>query len=447
MSSSATHTLPQAQAIEPPSDLAQLLIVLSIGVGLSATGVMLCLDQGLWAGLPRLAPTWLLALLWAWACAALVMLSFKTALWLGYRPAPALTYKEAPTLSVIIPAYNEGAMVLRSIESVAQSSYPVERLELYVIDDGSSDDTWDYIQRAQARYGKDLITAVRFPRNQGKRAALLHGFARARGELFVTIDSDSVIEHDALRAIAAPFADAHVGAVAGRVDVYNRSEGVLPRMLQVMFRLSFDFERATQSRYGAVNCCPGALTAFRRGPVLAALPGWSKQTFLGVPCATGEDRAMTNDVLAQGYQTRYQGNAVVRTLVPVTHQQLSKMLLRWDRSYVREELRFMRILWGLSPAARLISAAEVSVRNLGLVFRYVGLALLLICVARYPALAFAAAGIIASGAALRSLYYLGCERSTTVFFGVLYSFYFVFGLSWIFPWACLTARRTGWLTR
>ena len=83
-------------------------------------------------------------------------------------------------------------MVEKAIYSVVGADYPADRLEVFCIDDGSRDDTWDYIQRA-ARSNPDLIRAIRFPANRGKREALYEGFKQSRGEILVTVDSDSII--------------------------------------------------------------------------------------------------------------------------------------------------------------------------------------------------------------------------------------------------------------
>ena len=88
-----------------------------------------------------------------------------------YRPPAPATRAEAPPLTVVIPAYNEGAMVLKSIQSVVEADYPHDRLEILVIDDGSRDDTWRYIREAAERY-PGLVTALRHEQNRGKRAAL-----------------------------------------------------------------------------------------------------------------------------------------------------------------------------------------------------------------------------------------------------------------------------------
>ena len=110
-----------------------------------------------------------------WGIMGTTLLAFRTVLWFRYRNAPPATMDDAPSMTVIIPAYNEGAMVLQSIESVAKARYPRDRLELLVVDDGSRDDTWRYIQEAAERY-PELVVAKRLPRNRGKRAALAVGF-------------------------------------------------------------------------------------------------------------------------------------------------------------------------------------------------------------------------------------------------------------------------------
>src|SRR5512139_2420114 len=156
-----------------------------------------------------------------WVGMGFLLLFVRTILWLGYRPFRAAVGEEAPRLSVIIPAFNEGMMVERAIASVARADYPKGRLEILAIDDGSQDDTWKYIARAAIRF-PDLVFPVRLSSNRGKRGALAEGFRRATGEVIVTVDSDSIIEPGALLAIAGPFRDARIGAVAGKVAVLNR---------------------------------------------------------------------------------------------------------------------------------------------------------------------------------------------------------------------------------
>ncbi|OIQ94732.1 poly-beta-1,6-N-acetyl-D-glucosamine synthase [mine drainage metagenome] len=375
-----------------------------------------------------------------------LLLVLRTLLWFVYRPFAAATREAAPTMTVVIPAYNEGSMVEQSIESVAAARYPIGRLEILVVDDGSTDDTWTYIQRAAARH-PGLVTAVRLARNQGKRVALASGFRAARGSILVTIDSDSVIEAGALLAMAGPFKDPRVGAVAGKVTVLNRDQGIIPRMLHVAFVLSFDFQRSVQSIYRTVYCCPGALAAYRASVVHEVLEPWLAQRFLGVGCTYGEDRALTNSILERGFDTVYQGSAIVHTLVPVTYAQLCKMYLRWDRSYVREEIRFARIVWKRPLVPMLIAAFDKLITNLRFPVAWsVALMVALIAVADPMAL-LRILLVIGIGAGFYMLYYAYMERSMRFVHGIIYSYFSFFALWWIFPYAILTVRSRSWMTR
>ncbi|MHB8454211.1 MAG: glycosyltransferase family 2 protein [Acidiferrobacterales bacterium] len=381
-----------------------------------------------------------------WLLVGTVFLVFRTFLWFRYRAFSPVSADTAPVLTVIIPAYNEGAMVGKSIDSVVAADYPRDRLEVLIVDDGSKDDTWEHIESAAARHA-GIVTALRFDRNRGKRAALESGFRRARGEIVVTIDSDSVIERETLLAIAGPFRDTRVGAVAGKVAVYNRHEGLIPRMLHVRYILSFDLLRAVQSTYGTVYCCPGALAAYRVSALHEVLDDWVKQTFLGVPCTYGEDRALTNYILGRGYDTVYQRSAVVHTIVPLTYSKLCKMYLRWDRSYVREEIRFAGIVWKRPPVARIIAILDAVITNLRYPLGYATLAALIALSLTDPMTIVRVLFVMAAMTSLNMLYYLRSERSWDFLFGIFYAYFSFFALFWVFPYAVATVRSRSWLTR
>ena len=381
-----------------------------------------------------------------WFMMGTLLLVFRTLLWFTYRPPTPATLKTAPRMTVVIPAYNEGAMVSKAIDSIAEADYPPEQLEIIVVDDGSKDDTWEHIQRAVARHGT-RVRALRQDRNRGKREALAAGFRIGSGEVFVTVDSDSVVSPDALLALAGPFASKQVGVVAGKVLVYNRAEGIIPRMLHVRFTLAFDFLRAYQSTFGTVYCSPGALSAYRASAVKKVLERWLKQRFLGAQATIGEDRALTNDIMSLGFDSVYQRRAVVLTVVPTHYRQLTKMLLRWNRSFIREELRFAAIVWKRPPAARLIALADSTITNVRYPVMFLSLALLgfaLVSGVLVLPRMLVAIGLMSF---FYSLYYLRSERSLDVIYGVVYEYFSFFFLFWIFPWALLTVRRRGWMTR
>jgi hyaluronan synthase len=371
----------------------------------------------------------------------------RTVLWWRYKPYP-VAEGALPAVTVIIPAYNEGAMVEKAIYSAAASDYPTDRLEIICIDDGSRDDTWSYIERAQKRY-PHLIRAIRFPQNLGKKEGLFAGFTEGRGEFFVTIDSDSVVSPDTLKQVVAPMVqDLRIGAVAGNVKVFNRFKSLLARMLAVRFVLAFDFLRASQSAYGFVTCTPGALSAYRRTAVWPVLEQWRRQTFLGVPATIGEDRALTNCVVRQGYYAVYQRTALVHTVVPETYKGLCKMFLRWDRANFRENwVQLTFIFKNYRSKDRVLPIVDFFVTQMEFPLTYLFLGLLVFSFMVYPIVMvkfFAGLGVFTL---VYMLYYLSQERSWEFIYGIIYSYFAFFALNWVQPYAFFTVRNSGWLTR
>jgi hyaluronan synthase len=177
------------------------------------------------------------------------------------------------------------------------------------------------------------------------------------------------------------------------------------------------------------------------------LHAWLNQRFLGAQCTFGEDRALTNMILARGFNTVYQGSAVVHTVVPETYAKLCKMYLRWDRSYVREELRFARIVWGRPLVPMLLAILEKTVTNLRYPVAWLATALLVGKVVNNPMSLVRILFAIGVGSLFYMLYYLYSERSVRFIHGILYSYFAFFTLWWIFPYAVLTARARSWLTR
>lgn len=366
-----------------------------------------------------------------------------------YSPAEECADEELPTCSVIVPAYNEGMQVLRTLRSVVNSDYPEEKLRIIAVDDGSVDDTWTWIQMA-AKESQGRIETIRLHKNQGKRTALWAGFMTSTGDVLVTIDSDSIVEPKTIRRLVSPFYhERNIGAVAGCVRVLNKREGIIPRMLDVSFAYSFDFIRASQSVVNTVFCTPGALAAYRRGPLMKCLDTWKNQRFLGSPASIGEDRALTNCILEQGYHVTFQSDAIVYTNVPVQYKGLCKMFLRWARSNVRETLvmgKFIFKKFRQTPAAGARANFLLSLLSLILPqFLFVGL---LFCVYWQPAV-FLIQILMTSSllAIVPALFYAWRRRSTDAVWAFVYGAFWFFGLAWITPWSILTVHNGKWLTR
>jgi hyaluronan synthase len=369
-----------------------------------------------------------------------------------YRSYAPLSDSALPPISIVIPAYNEGRQILDTVRSVMNSRYPMKKMQVICVDDGSQDDTWQWMQIALQEFPW-RVRLIRQPFNRGKRRALMAGFAKAIGQIYVTIDSDSEILPDTLRHLVSPLAsDPRVGAVAGNVRVLNLTEGAIPKMMEVSFTTAFDFIRSGQSVYGGVFCTPGALSAYRAKVINPHLPNWINQTFMGRRATIGEDRALTNLVLSCGFRVVYQREAVVLTKIPIKFTGLRRMLLRWARSNVRENLVMLSFIMGRfrptdggSGWIRLFSTSQCIRMTLGEAFKFVVLAKLLL--GPMHTLFILAVSCIICGS-LPALVY---QKRYGGWFGwrwaIPYAFYWLFCLCWISVWGLLTASRPGWLTR
>jgi hyaluronan synthase len=376
--------------------------------------------------------------------------AWQVYLYVKYREEPGCTDEELGMCTVIVPAFNEGKQVWKTLQSLVASDYPKDKLEILAIDDGSKDDTWYWMQKAAAEY-PDRIRAIRQPRNQGKRAALTEGFKIGKGDYFVTVDSDSTVEPNTIRNLLSPMIrDPKIGAMAGNVRILNKHEGLLPIMQETRFMYSFEFVRSAQSMVGAVICTPGALSGYRRSAVMNALSFWSTQTFMGKPATIGEDRAMTNQILKQGYTVKFQRNAYVYTNVPTTLKGTAKMFLRWARSNYRESLVMGSFIFkkfrGETPVkgARIIFIDQAQTLTICQIFLLFSILFLL----WHPWLFFITT---LSGVAIRSLapglLYYYRTKSSDALWAYWYGILWVFAFSWVTPYAMFTLYKNGWLTR
>lgn len=393
------------------------------------------------------AARWLLAL---YGAVALSALAWRLMLWRRYRPTPAVADVELPSLTLVIPAYNEGELVRHSILAAAASRYPAERFEIIVVDDGSTDDTWRHIQAAVREVGDGVsLTTLRHGSNRGKRAALLLGFRRARGDLWATTDSDSLLDPDALRLAAAPLVrDGRVSCVSGCVEALNADRNLYTRFMKCYYSLSFKFVRAYQDGFRGVFCAPGALSVYRASAARPVLREWGDQRFLGVACATGEDRAITNLLLREGGVCAYQQSAVVLSRAPESYVGMAKMFLRWARSNIRETLVLWRFLFthfrdGSLTAFRFNSALVLTGMLLTpfLVGHAIGLALS----TDGFTLRYLAAMVVYSSV-MATVYFIN-ERDDDWVWLLIYPVFSTICFSWVMPYAACTLRNTGWLTR
>lgn len=370
-------------------------------------------------------------------------------LYIKYKFIKSVPDKELPTCTIIVPAYNEGRLVYETLMSIAESNYPSEKMEIWAIDDGSKDDTWYWINKANTDLN-NRITLFQQPQNKGKRHALYKGFTEGKGEIFITIDSDSVVEKNTLRNLVSPFVvNENCGAVAGNVKVLNKKQAIIPKMLNVSFVFSFEFIRAAQSTLGFVLCTPGALSAYRKEAVLNILEKWINQKFAGKIATIGEDRAMTNFILEQGYSVLFQKNAPVLTNTPIGFKSLHKMFTRWGRSNVRETLMMNRFIFtnyrhGNKFGTRFIFCHQW----IKLLIAIPLTVLMMYFLAIYPLLYLSSAltGVFIFSS-IQMMFFTKQYNFPEALWAYPYNIFYLFFLFWITPFSIITVKNGSWLTR
>lgn len=174
-----------------------------------------------------------------------------------------------PSISILIPAYNEEKCIAGAIETLLDAYYPDK--EIIVIDDGSTDNTYQ-IAQSYARKGVKIIQRP----NGGKAAALNHGLQFAHGEIIVCVDADSMVTRGGIAELVRRFEDPGVAAVAGNIKVLNRNK-LITAIQALEYIFDINIARRGLDTFDAVIVVPGCLGAFR-AEALRAIGGWDVET-------------------------------------------------------------------------------------------------------------------------------------------------------------------------
>ncbi len=361
---------------------------------------------------------------------------------LFYRRQPDVGLE--PTVAIVMPAFNEEAAIGTSLRSLLAVDYPAGKLEIVAVDDGSTDGTLAELRHVAAE--DDRVHVIAFPINRGKRAAMAAGIRATEAEIVAFVDSDSVLEPDAVRRIVQGFADPKVGALCGHADVLNPRETWLTRMQGVRYFVAFRVIKSAESIFGCVTCCSGCFSAYRRTAIMPSLDWWEHQTFLGRHSPFGDDRSLTNCVLRH-WRVRYVADARAHTAVPATFRQFMRQQLRWKKSWTRESLIVSRFIWRRHPIAAITT--------------YVGILLPLLA----PIVATRAVvwESIGQGAGLPLIYLTGMYAMAIAYglyylvarprydavwiYGIAFCFFYLVFLVWQTYWAIVTVRKGSWGTR
>jgi cellulose synthase/poly-beta-1,6-N-acetylglucosamine synthase-like glycosyltransferase len=245
----------------------------------------------------------------------LAILISQFAIIIARRP---VRYKpgHTPSVTVLIPAHNEGPHIKTTVDAVLQSGYK-GKLGIIVMNDGSTDDTGKILKS----YSRNPRVRVLNTNHIGKSRALNRGLALSKSEIVITIDGDTRLDRGAIGRLVAPFSDPKVAATTGVIKVENTRKPL--SWFQRLEYLNFAWFKSVCERISAVIAASGPLSAFRRKALVEA-GGFSPHTYL-------EDFDVALKLIKNGYRTRFVDTAYCFTFVPEKLMELARQRLRWTR--------------------------------------------------------------------------------------------------------------------
>lgn len=231
-----------------------------------------------------------------------------------------LKLESTPFVSILMPAHNEGAVLIPVVEQMTKLNYPA--YEIILINDGSSDDTAQVMKALAQKYS--CVRVVDLKKNCGKANALYLGLIASKGEILVGVDADSYLDKDALRYMVSHFVNKNngerVGAVTGNPRVRNRGS-LLGKIQLCEYASIISLIKRTQRVLGKVMTVSGVCVAYRKRALLDC-GFWDRDMMT-------EDIAVTWKLEKNFWDVRYEPRALCWMLVPETIKGLWRQRKRW----------------------------------------------------------------------------------------------------------------------
>ncbi len=350
------------------------------------------------------------------------------------------------TIAVVVPCYNERPELLKkSLESIIAAK---GNKKILLVDDGSKKDIREGIEKVvrdlQKTYSQ--IEIHLFENNKGKRHALHHAVSKMvqDSEFVITVDSDTVLDENALVRLVEPLKDPRVGASTGYILLLNENQNWLTRLIKIHYWISLNVYKKAQSSVGMVECCSGCLSAYKASIIKEIIDEFLNQEFLGEQCNSSDDRHLTNLILKRKYEVAYVAEAIAYTETPATVRSFLRQQLRWKRGFIREAIYALTYAWG----SRKQLFFEMLLWDLTLLFFTFGLRVAILFVIFTQPLFFLIF-ILPSWFLFMFVHYIfvyleGKEKVWRLF---VYSILRELFLYWLNIYALFTARDKRWVTR
>jgi cellulose synthase/poly-beta-1,6-N-acetylglucosamine synthase-like glycosyltransferase len=245
-----------------------------------------------------------------------------------------------PRVAVVVPAWNEGAVIGASIERLMALQYPRHSLRIFVVDDASTDDTPEVVLAKAAKYPGSVVHLRREKGGEGKAHTLNHGLREILRDdwmqALLIMDADVIYLPDSLRRMTAHLADPGVGAVTAYIREGSADKNYLTRFIGMEYVLSQVAARRAQNVLGALACLAGGAQLHSREN-LELLGGQIDTSSLA------EDTVTTFNTQLQGKRVVFEPHAVVLAEEPQLINSLWKQRLRWARGNVYVTSRYRKI--------------------------------------------------------------------------------------------------------
>lgn len=246
-----------------------------------------------------------------------------------------------PRVAVIIPAWNEGAVLGRTIDYVMKMRYPEEQVRVYVVDDGSTDQTPEVLAKSAEAYPGRVIHLRREQGGGGKADAINYGLETIREddwyEAILIIDADVLLTPTALRRMSRHLGDLQIGGVTAYIKEGTAHPNYVNRFVAFEYITAQAAARRAQNMLAAQACLAGGAQLIRRD-ALEKIGGYIQTGTLA------EDTVTTFRIQLAGFDVRFEGNSIVLAEEPNSIAALWKQRVRWARGNVQVS-RLYRGVW------------------------------------------------------------------------------------------------------
>lgn len=236
------------------------------------------------------------------------------------RTKPGIT-SNFPKVAIIVPCWNEETTIQGTVQSLLQLDYPKDKLEIFLVNDGSTDNT----PRVMDAYLNTPGIRVIHKENGGKHSAVNLGIQSTDAEYIGCLDADSFVHPGALKEIIPHFEDARVAAVTASMSVHN-PRNPLERMQSAEYMIGIAL-RHILSAVNGLYVTPGPFSFYRKS-TLEKIGSFrhGHQT---------EDMEMAMRIQKHGYRIENAPRAKVFTKAPKTVWGLIKQRTRWTSGFMR----------------------------------------------------------------------------------------------------------------